>query len=134
MNLILVIDDETSIAELIHEALTGCGYTVETASSGRSGLQRLKETPFDLVVTDMCMPDIDGTRIVQHIRSSSRPLTPVIGISGTPWLLEGVDFDTVLPKPFSLKTLIDSVNQLIHTSLPGSPAPTTCPFGSQTAF
>ena len=127
MNRILVIDDEPCILDLICEVLTKFGYTVETASNGRQGLQRLKDDAFDLVLTDMCMPDLDGVRIIRHVRRSSRPLTPVIGISGTPWLLEGADCDAILPKPFLLQVLVDTVKNLIRASLPAAPEPTAFP-------
>ncbi len=121
MSRILVIDDEMDIADLIRKALTRLGYTVEIASNGRQGLQLFKDATFDLVVTDMCMPDLDGTCIVRHIRGSSRPLTPVMGISGTPWLLKEAGCDAVLPKPFRLQALVDSVKRLEGIS------PTTTP-------
>jgi len=136
MNRILVIDDEPGISDMIREALTRFGYTVETASNGRQGLQLLKDASFDLVVTDMCMPDLDGACIVRHVRSSSRPLTPVIGISGTPWLLEGADCDAVLPKPFPLQDLVDTVKHLKRISLSAAPNPTVFPISpnAQTVF
>jgi DNA-binding response OmpR family regulator len=136
MNRILVIDDEPGISDMIREALTRFGYTVETASNGRQGLQLLKDASFDLVVTDMCMPDLDGAFIVRHVRSSSRPLTPVIGISGTPWLLEGADCDAVLPKPFPLQDLVDTVKHLKRISLSAAPNPTVFPISpnAQTVF
>ena len=123
MNRILVIDDEPNISDLIHEILTRFGYAVETADDGRQGLRRLKEARFDLIVTDMYMPGLDGSAILRHVRGSRRPLTPVIGISGTPWLLEGEDFDAVLPKPFHLQQLIDTVKRLDSISLPPPSAP-----------
>ena len=136
MNRILVIDDEPSISDMIREALTRFGYTVETASNGRKGLQLLKDASFDLVVTDMCMPDLDGACIVRYLRSSSRPLTPVIGISGTPWLLEGADCDAVLPKPFPLQVLVDTVKHLKMINLSSAPNPTVFPISpnAQTVF
>jgi DNA-binding response OmpR family regulator len=127
MNRILVIDDEPCISDLIHQALTKHGYTVETASNGRQGLQRLKDASFDLVVTDMCMPDLDGAFIVGHIRRSRHPLTPVIGISGTPWLLEGAGCDAVLPKPFLLRALVDMVKRLQRIRLSTAPNPSALP-------
>ena len=109
---ILVIDDEQSIAELIHDALTRYGDVVTTACNGRQGLELLSDDAFDLVVTDMCMPDLNGASIVRHVRNSSRPFTPVIGISGTPWLLEHVGCDAILAKPFHLMSLIETVERL----------------------
>lgn len=134
MNRILIIDDEPDISGLIREALTRFGYTVETAANGRQGLQRLQDTSFDLVVTDMYMPDLDGACIIRQVRSSSRPYTPVIGISGTPWRLEGADCDAVLPKPFPLQALVDTVKRLERTNLPAAPKHTACPLNAPPAF
>jgi DNA-binding response OmpR family regulator len=63
------------------------------------------------------MPDINGACIVQHVRNSSRPFTPVIGISGTPWLLEHIGCDAILAKPFHLMSLIEAVDRLKRENL-----------------
>jgi CheY-like chemotaxis protein len=115
---ILVIDDEPSISDLLCETLTRLGCTVATAANGRQGLQRLETADFDLVVTDMSMPELDGAGFVHHVRRSNRPLTPVIGMSGTPWLFDEADCDAVLPKPFPLQALIDKVGYLTGVRLP----------------
>jgi DNA-binding response OmpR family regulator len=132
---ILVIDDEPSIAELIHDALTRTGDNVKIALNGRQGLQLLSDDAFDLVVTDMCMPDLNGDCIVRQVRHSSRPFTPVIGISGTPWLLEHVGCDAILAKPFRLISLIETVARLKreNLSIASEPPTTPCSFNSQTA-
>ena len=113
---ILVIDDELGISEIICEALKPFGYAVETAINGRQGIERFNDTIYDLVVTDFGLPDIDGNSVIRHIRNSCRPFTPVIGISGTPWLLEGSDCDAVLSKPFPLRALIELVKRLTRFS------------------
>ena len=127
MKRILIIDDEPGIADLICDALTKFGYTVSTAPSGREGLRRLNQTVFDLVVTDMSMPDMDGAEVVRAVRRSDRPQTPVIGISGTPWLLEGVDCDAVLHKPFRLLALIDTIKCLNQCDFSAPPNPLPLP-------
>ena len=66
MNRILVIDDEPDISDLIRQVLTRLGFQVKTASNGQQGLKLLDNASFDLVVTDMCMPDLDGTCIVRR--------------------------------------------------------------------
>jgi len=109
---ILVIDDEPMISSLINTALTKYGETVQTASSGMDGLKMLEDSTYDIIVTDMRMPDVDGASVITHIRRSRHAATPVIGISGTPWLLEKADCNAVLPKPFPLKELVDTVNSL----------------------
>ena len=111
---ILVIDDEKGILTVIREILTKCGHRVEIAQNGYEGIRKFDGDNFDIVITDMRMPGLDGEGVVKHIRKSQNRSIPVIGISGTPWLLQNNGFDLVLPKPFQLKDLIDSVSRLIQ--------------------
>ena len=112
---ILVIDDEAAIVDIIRQALDIYGHNVETATNGREGITKFDSNCFDLVITDICMPDIDGNGVVQHIRGSDKKYIPVIGISGTAWAVKDDSFDTILEKPFPIKTLIDSVQRLLPT-------------------
>jgi len=112
---ILVIDDEKNILEMIKMALTKFGHDVETASDGEEGIRKFDEKRFDLVITDIKMPRLDGNGVLQYIRNSKRQSTPVIGISGTPWMLDGKNFDAVLAKPFLIKTLADYIRNLATT-------------------
>ena len=109
MSTILVIDDEKGILQLIRQALTRFGHKVETAADGHEGIRKFDDGNFDIVITDIRMPGLDGNGVVAHIRKSDRQAIPVIAISGTPWQLEANDFDMVLPKPFTLKKLVDSI-------------------------
>jgi CheY-like chemotaxis protein len=112
MHQILVIDDEEFILDTVREALTMNGYEVEVAADGQEGIQKFDDGSFDLVITDMQMPGLDGNNVVEHIRNSDRQFTPVIGFSGTPWLLQKSDFDIVFVKPFSLQDLVDAIQHL----------------------
>ena len=114
---ILVIDDEKSIVLIIAAALTKFGFNVEKATNGLEGIKKFDEGYFDLVITDLRMPGLDGNGVVRHIRNSERQSTPVVSISATPWYLQSDDFDAFLLKPFSIKTLIDTVNELTAISL-----------------
>ena len=114
MRTILVIDDERGITQVIQEALRMVGYEVEVADNGREGIRKFDDHPYDLVITDICMPGVNGNSVARHIRNASNGTTPIIGISGTPWKLQGEDFDKVLAKPFPLEDLIKSVQQLPH--------------------
>jgi len=109
---ILVIDDEESVLKIINQALTRFGFSVETASDGVEGIKKFDDGFFDLVITDLCMPGIDGNGVAKHIRNSGGRLTQIIGMSGTPWLTDGGDFTEVLANPFSLTTLIETVRNL----------------------
>jgi DNA-binding response OmpR family regulator len=109
---ILVIDDEKGILRVIEEALTKFGHNVEIAADGFEGIQKFDDGSYDMVITDLRMPRIDGKGVVKHIRNSRKNSVPVIGISGTPWLIQDLGFDAVLPKPFPLRDLVESVNKL----------------------
>ena len=112
MGSILVIDDDKGILSVIQEVLTQFGHRVEIAEDGSEGIQKLEDGSFDIVITDMRMPGIDGEGVVKYIRNSQKKSIPVIGISGTPWFLQNRGFDFVLPKPFPLEELVASVSLL----------------------
>lgn len=111
MDRVLAIDDEKPILDMLERALTLFGFRVEVASSGEEGIEKFDNESFEVVVTDILMPGIDGVSVLNYIRKSNRSDTPVIGISGTPWLLQNEGFDLVLDKPFSIKSLVDSVKR-----------------------
>ena len=113
---VLVIDDDQLILGMVKQVLTKFGFKVETASNGKEGIQKFDRNHFDLVITDINMPYIDGNCVARHIRISGKQCTPVIGISGTPWLGQAADFDKIIQKPFSIKLLIDSVIDLTASS------------------
>lgn len=116
MSTILVIDDEKGILQIMHEALTTYGHKVETADDGLEGIRKFDDGCFDIVITDVRMPVIDGNGVAAHIRKSEKQCIPVIGISGTPWLLEADNFDMVLSKPFPLKQLLNCIRSLLSVS------------------
>ncbi len=113
MNTVLVIDDEILFLDVVKRVLTKAGYNVEIATCGKEGIQKYDRGEFDLVITDLRMLGIDGNEVVEHIRKSGRQLTPIIGVSGTPWVVKNKVFDTILPKPFQIKTLTTAVKRLL---------------------
>ena len=117
MHHILVIDDEREISELLQQGLRRFGYQVKTAGGGREGLRLFSDGIFDLVITDILMPDTDGHAVARQIRNSDRPHTPIIAISGAEWPLNGDKFDCVLSKPFSLRTLANAVENVLRHAL-----------------
>ena len=114
MQAILVIDDEKSILNLFQDVLTRFGYSVETATNGGDGIDKFDKNKFDLVITDIQMPGIDGNEVARHIKKSRRGTVPVIGMSGTPWLFQQNNFDSVIEKPCSIHTLLENIKNLIH--------------------
>jgi DNA-binding response OmpR family regulator len=111
---VLVIDDEEMVRDLLKQALSRLDVSVETAGDAEKGMAKFDDGVYDLVITDVRMPGVDGHRILHHIRRSKRHRTPVIGVSGTPWLLNNGDFDDVLHKPFAIQHLFEKVHCLTH--------------------
>jgi signal transduction histidine kinase/CheY-like chemotaxis protein len=83
---ILCIDDESQIQELLKNCLTSLEHRVTTASSGKQGVEMFraairKKQPYETVITDLGMPDIDGHQVARTIKAES-PGTPVIMMTG----------------------------------------------------
>jgi DNA-binding NtrC family response regulator len=87
---ILLIDDEKIALTNLTHVLQQEGYTVTACMDGETGLAAMQSTAFDLVLTDLRMPGIDGLDVLQHIRETS-PDIPVIMITGHATLDSAVD-------------------------------------------
>ncbi|CAM3208900.1 MULTISPECIES: response regulator [Sphingomonas] len=76
---ILTVDDSASLRMAIRIALTGAGYTVTEAADGAEGLAKATETRFDLIVTDLNMPNMDGLEMIRALRQQpSQAGVPII--------------------------------------------------------
>ena len=78
---LLLVDDDKYILDLMAEYLRGLGHWAETATSGLDALQRMKEYPFDVVVSDVNLPDQDGFQILEWAQKNA-PETSVILLTG----------------------------------------------------
>ena len=65
MKRILIVDDESSIIEIISEILEGSDYEISTANNGLAAFALFKENPFDLLITDIAMPEMDGVQLIE---------------------------------------------------------------------
>ncbi len=102
---VLIIDDEPAILKLISRILERDNFKVSTASCGESGINSFDSNSFDLVLTDIKMPGLSGVSVLEHIKSKTNGIVPVIGMSGTPWLLNHHNFNGILEKPFGSESL-----------------------------
>ena len=68
---ILVVDDDEQVLLVFHDALVrlGCEFEIVTASNGRAALEKTRETSFDLIITDLRMPHMDGIELTEAIRA-----------------------------------------------------------------
>lgn len=78
---ILVVDDEESLRDILHEALLEWGHSVLVAENGRQALVRLAENPVDVIITDLQMPEMDGMELTGEVRRRY-PEVDVIAITG----------------------------------------------------
>jgi excisionase family DNA binding protein len=78
---VLVVDDEAAIRDLLSKTLALAEYDVDAAPDGRAALDRLRTLPYDLLITDLKMPGIDGLAVIREARRY-RPDLPVIIITG----------------------------------------------------
>lgn len=80
---ILVVDDESGIRFLLSEVLLGKGFEVSLASDGQESLEKLAQDNFDLVVTDINMPRLDGVAMLKRMKKTGRD-EKIIIMTGNP--------------------------------------------------
>lgn len=80
---ILVVDDEQIVRDSCQRALTDAGYAVKTAASGCDALDACRAEPFDLMLTDLKMPDMDGLEVIQAM-ADEFPEVRIVVITGYP--------------------------------------------------
>ena len=110
---VLVVDDKPAACELLREMLESDGHVVETVGKGAEGVARLRDTKFDLVITDRSMPAMSGDELARIVKESSTPV-PVIMITGFGVLMNSADerpfgVDIVLPKPVTRAALREAL-------------------------
>lgn len=113
---ILVIDDEQRLAESLAALLREEGFDAEAAGGGEAGLARFAQKPFDVVITDLRMPGVDGFAVMDEIGRRSRE-TAVIVITGhasTQSAIEAIHNRVAdyITKPFELETLVASLEKV----------------------
>jgi CheY-like chemotaxis protein len=111
---ILVVDDEDQIRTNTHKMLEMLGATVVCAEDGLVAKEKILERrgPFDVVLTDMQMPGMDGLELTAWMKVAA-PETPVILWTGRPTLAEGHEADLLIGKPASFAEIIESFARLI---------------------
>ncbi len=115
MKSVLIVDDEIILLEMFEKILTRFGYDVQIAQTGDDAVRFFESKDYNLVITDVLMPEMDGNFIVNYIRNSGKSYIPVIGMTGSPIYAEKEGFITVLAKPFSVETLVENVQKFIST-------------------
>lgn len=119
---ILIVDDHPAMRRVLRSMLQGSRFAVDEADSGTIALELASATAYDLVITDIVMPECDGIELIQQMKLI-HPNTRFIAISGsvnTANYLKTALFlgaDTALPKPVSERELRDAVHTLLPTAV-----------------
>jgi DNA-binding response OmpR family regulator len=114
---ILLIEDDPRLAEMVSEYLGQAGFRVAAAGSGKEGLERLAREPFDALVLDLTLPDIDGLEVCRQLRA--RADTPVLMLTARGDAMDRVvglelGADDYLPKPFEPRELLARLRAILR--------------------
>lgn len=116
---VLVVDDDPAVRDLVAAMLEGGGYPVAVASNGREALAMLASEGFDVIITDLVMPEQEGIETIKAIRLDY-PAAKVIAMSGA----FGGDYlriagymgaHATIAKPLRIKTVLDAVQKVLNT-------------------
>jgi two-component system, OmpR family, KDP operon response regulator KdpE len=116
---LLVVDDDPSIRKLLSQELGAAGHDVSLAPDGEQAGRMAGQTPFDLIVTDLAMPEGDGFQLISAVRRLSR--TPIVVLSvrrGDQDKVRALDLgaDDYVTKPFSVAELLARIRAQLRRS------------------
>jgi len=110
---VLVIDDEQIVLDSVSQILIDENYEVDVSLSGREGLDWAIERPYDIILTDIRMPDIGGMRVLRDIKrvKSSLPVVIITGYATTKSAVQAMKLGAAeyIEKPFEPEQLLDAV-------------------------
>lgn len=117
---ILIVEDETKIAQFLAKGLNESGYLTSITHNGLTALTLLQEKKFDLVILDVMLPEIDGWQVLKTLRTFSK--IPVIMLTAKDHVLDRVKglelgADDYLIKPFSYIELLARIKSLLRRSV-----------------
>ena len=116
---ILAVDDSKSILQMVSFTLKGAGFDVSEAENGEDALTKAKSSSFNLVITDLNMPKMDGLTLIKELRASANyKFTPILMLtteSGDAMKAKGKELGATgwLVKPFDPDKLLEVVKKVI---------------------
>ena len=122
MSTVLIIDDDTQFNLMLKSALEIKGYEVETAANGKEGKALYQNKKFDVIITDIIMPDVDGYEVILDLRRMGMS-DRTIAVSGggrtaaDDYLVTAQHFDVAATfnKPIDLQAFRDKVDEIIKS-------------------
>ena len=128
---ILLIEDDPRLAGMVSEYLGEAGFRVSVVGEGRAGLARLTREPYDALILDLMLPDMDGLEVCRQLRAKSD--TPVLMLTARGDTMDRVvglevGADDYLPKPFEPRELLARLRAILRRRQSGA-STTTLRFG-----
>lgn len=126
--MILIIEDETSIQNIIKAFLEDAGYTVVLAADGLEGIEQFRANKPDLVLLDLMLPKIDGFAVCEILRKESRvPIIMLTALDDDDSQMKGFDAlaDDYITKPFSMPVVMKHIEAVLRRAEQGSAASNT---------
>jgi DNA-binding response OmpR family regulator len=115
---VLVVEDEPQAARYLAKGLRGHSFAVDTAEDGRTAVNKASATPYDLIVLDLMLPDIDGVSVCRQLRSGGHmaPILMLTARSAVPDRVAGLNAgaDDYLTKPFEFDELVARIRALLR--------------------
>jgi CheY-like chemotaxis protein len=115
---VLVIDDDPGVRQVVSDLLAEFGFECHTAEDGANGVARFDEEAWDLVVTDLAMPKMNGWQVIEAIRQRT-PRTPIVLVTAymAPEIVRRAgDYGVpVVAKPFSIAALQAAIAQALDS-------------------
>ncbi|MDN5767039.1 MAG: response regulator transcription factor [Humibacillus sp.] len=122
---VLVVEDERNLAETLRRGLTDEGFVVEVVHDGVEGLWMATENPFDAIVLDIMLPQLNGYKVLERLRER-QVWSPVLMLTAKDGEYDQTDAfdlgaDDYLTKPFSFIVLVARIRALIRRGAPERP-------------
>jgi two-component system, OmpR family, phosphate regulon response regulator OmpR len=114
---ILLIEDDSRLAAMVSEYLGGAGYRVSVAGGGAAGMRLLEREPFDALVLDLSLPDIDGLEVCRRLREKHElPVLMLTARGDAADRIVGLEIgaDDYLPKPFEPRELLARLKAILR--------------------
>jgi len=114
---ILIVDDDPEVNEVLELMLTKMGHEVTAVTQGKEAIARFGQDSYDLVITDVFMPEVSGWDVVEAVKQKS-PETPVLLITGWGLQLDREQINRsgingIITKPFSKQAISDEIAKLL---------------------
>lgn len=129
MHRLLLVEDETDLADLLGYNLRKAGYQVEVVHDGNSALQRVQQSLPDLIILDVMLPGLSGLQVARQVRTATKTSTiPILMLTAKAEELDqlgglAAGADDYVTKPFSIKVLLARVEALLRRTRVGGSDP-----------